>query len=80
MKSKIIIKALWITASIIMLIVLAYALINTMVSYKYEIDESQIWCTSIDISIVAGYMKNTIMILTAFICYLLVNIIYLFFK
>lgn len=59
--------------------VLVYALANMLVSYKYEIDEARMWRTKIDISIAADYLKNTIMLLAAFVCYLLINIFYLSF-
>lgn len=71
------IRVVFIIGSIILLFLIAYAVFNSLVSYKYEIKEPPI-LAKIDIELAEGYLKSKITWLWCFWGYVAINVIILF--
>lgn len=64
-----------VVVSIILLFVIVYAIINSEISYKYEIGNR--YGDKVDISWVEEWLKETIKVWKLFLCYVIINIFYL---
>lgn len=71
------IRIVFLLVSFIVLLLVSYAIINGMISYKYEIEESS-RLDKIDIKIAACYLKSQITWLWCFLGYVGITIIFLF--
>ena len=75
------IKIIWLIISAIAFILAILMIINTLVSYKYEISERMILGNmirgfdSVPIEVAAGYMNGTLLVLKGFVLYLGINIL-----
>lgn len=69
------IRIVLIIVSIILLFVIAYAIINCEVSYKYEIESRD--GDKVDILWVAEWLKETINVWKYFLWYVIINTVYL---
>lgn len=70
-----IVKILFILASILLAFFLGYAILNTYVSLKYEIDEIRWLTDKVHIDIAEEYLKGQIGILQSFLFYVFINVI-----
>lgn len=70
------VKIVFFIGSIVVLFLIAYAILNGMVSYKYEIEEPP-KLDKIDIELFAGHLKSKITWLWCFFSYVGINIIFL---
>lgn len=70
------IRIVFLIASIAFLFIIAYAIINSMVSYKYEIEESSN-LYKINIEFVTAYLKSHITWLWYFLGYVVISTIFL---
>ena len=77
------INIIWLIISIAVLMLVLYMILNTMVSYKYEIDERRILGKLIQgfdfitLDVASGYLKGTILTLKGFALYVLINMIFI---
>lgn len=75
------IKIIWLIISVIAFILVILMIINTLVSYKYEISERMILGNmirgfdSVPIEVAAGYMNGELLVLKGFVLYLGINIL-----
>ena len=75
------IKIIWLIISAIAFILAILMIINTLVSYKYEISERMILGNmmrgfdSVPIEVAAGYMNGELLVLKGFVLYLGINIL-----
>ena len=75
------IKIIWLIISVIAFILVILMIINTLVSYKYEISERVILGNmirgfdSVPIEVAAGYMNGELLVLKGFVLYLGINIL-----
>ena len=75
------IKIIWLIISAIAFILVILMIINTLVSYKYEISERMILGNmirgfdSVPIEVAAGYMNGELLVLKGFVLYLGINIL-----
>ena len=69
------IRIVLVVVSIILLFVIVYAIINSEISYKYEIGNR--YGDKVDISWVEEWLKETIKVWKLFLCYVIINIFYL---
>jgi uncharacterized SAM-binding protein YcdF (DUF218 family) len=69
-------RIIYFIVSIVILLIIAYAIINSMVSFKYEIEEPP-KLDNIDIGFAVGYLKSQITWLYCFGCYVAINVIFL---
>lgn len=75
------IKIIWLVISVIAFILAILMIINTLVSYKYEISERMILGNmirgfdSVPIEVAAGYMNGELLVLKGFVLYLGINIL-----
>lgn len=70
------IRIAFLITSIAILLIIVYAIINSMVSYKYEIEEPP-KLYKINIEFAAGYLKSHITWLWYFLGYVAISIIFL---
>lgn len=70
------IRILFFTVSVILFFIISYAIINSMVSYKYEIEEPP-KSKKIDIELAAGYLESQITCLCYFEGYVGINLVFL---
>ena len=66
---------MFIIVSIILLFVIAYAIINCEISYKYEIENRH--GDKVDILWVEEWLRETINVWKYFLCYVIINTVYL---
>ena len=77
------IKIIWLIISVATLILVIYMILNTMVSYKYEISEKRIigklirGYDSVPIEVAAGYINGEILVLKCIAMYIGTNIIFI---
>lgn len=77
------IKIIWLIISVIAFILVILMIINTLVSYKYEISERMILGNmmrgfdSVPIEVAAGYLKGTLLVLKGFVLYIGINILFI---
>lgn len=77
------IKIIWLIISAIAFILAILMIINTLVSYKYEISERMILGNmirgfdSVPIEVAAGYMNGELLVLKGFVLYLGINILFI---
>lgn len=75
------IKIIWLIISAIAFILAILMIINTLISYKYEISERMILGNmirgfdSVPIEVAAGYMNGELLVLKGFVLYLGINIL-----
>jgi hypothetical protein len=69
------IRIIFIVSSIILSAIIVYAIINCGVTYKYEIEGRS--GDMVNILWVGEWLKETIKVLECFLCYVVVNIIYI---
>jgi uncharacterized protein YggT (Ycf19 family) len=69
------IRIIFLIVSIVLSLIIIYAIINSWVSYKYEIEES--FNDKVDIQWASGYLLSLIECLKYFLYYVIVTIIYL---
>ena len=68
-------RIVFVATSIILSLLIIYAIINCEISYKYEIENR---CgDKIDILWVEEWLKETIKVWKFFLCYVIINIFYL---
>lgn len=68
-------RIVFVSTSIILSLVIVYAIINCEISYKYEIENR--FGDKVDILWVEEWIKETIKVWKFFLCYVLINIFYL---
>lgn len=77
------IKIIWLVISVIAFILVILMIINTLVSYKYEISERMILGNmmrgfdSVPIEVTAGYLNGTLLVLKGFVLYIGINILFI---
>ena len=71
------VKIIYCIASVMLLFLLAYGIINTYVSLKYEIDQIRWFANEVDIDVAESYLRGQIEILYCFLCYVLINVVFL---
>ena len=77
------IKIIWLVISVIAFILVILMIINTLVSYKYEISERMILGNmmrgfdSVPIEVAAGYLSGTLLVLKGFVLYIGINILFI---
>uniref|UniRef100_UPI00402772CF hypothetical protein n=1 Tax=Candidatus Cryptobacteroides bacterium TaxID=3085639 RepID=UPI00402772CF len=77
------IKIIWLIISVIAFILVILMIINTLVSYKYEISERMILGNmmrgfdSVPIEVAAGYLNGTLLVLKGFVLYIGINILFI---
>lgn len=71
------VRIIFFIGSIVVLFLIVYAIVNSMVSYKYEIEESPKW-DQIDIELAKGYLNSIITWLWCFFSYVGINVLFLF--
>jgi uncharacterized protein YggT (Ycf19 family) len=77
------IKIIWLIISAATLILVIYMLLNTMVSYKYEISERRIigklirGYDSVPIEVAAEYLNGEILVLKGIAMYIGINIVFI---
>lgn len=71
------INIIWLILSSAILLLTAYAIIDSLVSYKYEIEEPP-RVDKIDIELAAGYLNSRIICLWCFLSYVGINVVFLF--
>ena len=69
------IRIMFVVISIILSLVIVYAIINCEISYKYEIVNR--YEDKVDILWVGEWLKETIKVWKLFLCYVIINIFYL---
>lgn len=69
-------RIILIVVSVFVFFILLYAIINVGVSYKYEMEDRI--GEKVDIAWVGVWMREVINVLKCFLCYIIVNMIYLF--
>jgi hypothetical protein len=70
------IRIIFFIGSIVVLFLIVYAIVNTMVSYKYEIEEPS-KLNQIDIELAKGYLNSRITWLWYFFSYVGINVLFL---
>ena len=70
-------KIIFIIISAGLVLLLIYAIANTYVSLKYEIDEASIWSDTISINLGRQYLLEMIDTLCLFLCYVLATIFFI---
>ena len=70
-------KIIFIIISAGLVLLLIYAIANTYVSLKYEIDEASIWSDTISINLGRQYLLEVIDTLCLFLCYVLATTVFL---
>lgn len=70
-------KIIFIILSVSLALLISYAIINTYVSLKYEIDEASIWSDTISINLGRQYLLEVIDTLRVFLCYVLATTVFL---
>jgi uncharacterized SAM-binding protein YcdF (DUF218 family) len=70
------IRIIWCILSIAILLLITYNIINSMISYKYEI-EKPFNVNKINTELAAGYLNSNIISLWYFFSYVGINIIFL---
>ena len=77
------IKIIWLIISVIAFILVILMIINTLVSYKYEISERMILGNmmrgfdSVPIEVAAGCLNGTLLVLKGFVLYVGINILFI---
>lgn len=69
------VRIVFIVISIVLLFVIVYAIINSEVIYKYEIEGRN--GDKVDVLWVGDWVKETIKVWRSFFCYVVVNIVFL---
>lgn len=72
-------KIIFLVASIIVLCIVIFYIINTKVSLKYEIEEIRYMTNTVNIDLAKQYLLEQIKLLQYFGIYIFVNIIFLLF-
>lgn len=72
-------KIIFLVASIIVLCIVIFYIINTKVSLKYEIEEIRYMTNTVNIDLAKQYLLEQIKLLHYFGIYIFVNIIFLLF-
>lgn len=69
------IRFAFVAISIVLSLVIVYAIINCEISYKYEIENRN--GDKVDILWIGKWLKETIQVWKLFLCYVIINIFYL---
>lgn len=70
------VRIIFFIGSIVVLFLIVYAIVNSMVSYKYEIEEPP-KLNQIDIELAKGYLNSIITWLWCFFSYVGINVLFL---
>lgn len=74
------IKLIYIIFSVLLAPVIAFAIVNSEVSYKYELEENYLEIGTIGAKYARGYLNSLIETLILFLSYVLINITILLFS